>query len=261
MNTDVRESKFGKYANDYAKHRAGFPDSFFNRIFKLEKFENTSTLLDLGTGTGTLARRFSKEGLKVTGLDLDEEMIKASKELDKAEGLKIEYIQSSANKIPLENQSFDLISAGQCWHWFSSSAIDEVQRILKPSGLLLIAYFDWIIKDDNPVDLMYKLKSNYVPDEGSNENRWPLGFYPQKPDDLDFEQMELQEAALWEEEIPYTHDSWLGRLRAYSGLSSRLSSVEIDNFILEYSELLKNKFPENNLKIPHKLWFGLWKVR
>lgn len=261
MKVDVRESKFGKYADDYARHRAGFPESFFNRVLQLDKLNKNSTLLDLGTGTGTLARRFSKEGLCVTGLDIDKEMIKASQERDRIEEVNVKYIQSSANKIPLEGQSFDIISAGQCWHWFSLNAIDEVERILKPSGKLLIAYFDWISKAGNPVDLMYKLKSKYVPDEGSNLNRWPLGYYPQKADDLQFKNFELQKTYLWEEDISYTQESWLGRLRAYSGLSSRLSSKEMDNFIDEYNKILRDHFPNDTLEIPHKIWFGFWKLK
>src|ERR1700680_118132 len=42
---------FGKTAADYAQHRAGFPDQFFDRLFRSGIATKTDRVLDLGTGT------------------------------------------------------------------------------------------------------------------------------------------------------------------------------------------------------------------
>ncbi len=47
---------FGKTANDYGRHRAGFPDEFFERLKALGILRAGMRALDLGTGTGTIAR-------------------------------------------------------------------------------------------------------------------------------------------------------------------------------------------------------------
>ena len=47
---------FGKTAADYAKHRVGFPDRFFDRLFSDRIVAKGDRVLDLGTGTGTIAR-------------------------------------------------------------------------------------------------------------------------------------------------------------------------------------------------------------
>ncbi len=253
---EIRTSNFGKFSDDYAKHRAGFPDSFFLHLSHDVELQPSMQLLDLGVGTGTLARWFAKQSIKVTGLDFDKKMIEASKGLDSLDGVNIKYVLADANRSELPSQSFDLITAGQCWHWFDAQSIaSEVKRMLKPEGKLVVAYFDWISRKDNPVDLMYKLKQKFVEDAVDRQRKWPLGFYPQKPDDLDLAGFSICKSSVWEEDIPYSHESWLGRLRAYSGLGGRLDDQTLGAFELEYRELIKVAFPQEVLMIPHKVWY------
>ena len=59
---------FGKTAQDYGRYRAGFPESFFDRLTAMGVGLPGQRLLDLGTGTGTVARGFARRGCIVTGL-------------------------------------------------------------------------------------------------------------------------------------------------------------------------------------------------
>lgn len=61
---------FGKTAQDYAQHRAGFPPSFFEELFRSKWLQNAKHALDLGTGTGTVARGLASRGLSVVGTGL-----------------------------------------------------------------------------------------------------------------------------------------------------------------------------------------------
>ena len=47
---------FGETASDYARHRAGFPEEFFAAMLANGWAKPGERLLDLGAGTGTLAR-------------------------------------------------------------------------------------------------------------------------------------------------------------------------------------------------------------
>lgn len=53
---------FGRTADDYARHRAGFPDSLFKRLSELGIGLEGQDVVDLGTGTGTLGRGFARRG-------------------------------------------------------------------------------------------------------------------------------------------------------------------------------------------------------
>src|SRR5215213_4575476 len=60
---------FGKTAQDYGRYRHGFPAALFDRLAAFDVGLPGQRVLDLGTGTGTLARGFARRGCTVTGLD------------------------------------------------------------------------------------------------------------------------------------------------------------------------------------------------
>ena len=57
---------FGRTALDYGRHRAGFPDRFFERLFADRIVAAGDRVLDLGTGTGTVARGLAHFHLSVS---------------------------------------------------------------------------------------------------------------------------------------------------------------------------------------------------
>lgn len=72
---------FGLTSEDYARHRAGFPDSLFEKLSSYGIGKQNQSLVDLGTGTGSLARGFAERGCKVIGIDPAEEMLNAARRL------------------------------------------------------------------------------------------------------------------------------------------------------------------------------------
>lgn len=67
---------FGLTSKDYARHRAGFPDSLFERLATFGVGIKGQSVVDLGTGTGSLARGFARRDCRVIGIDPAEEMPK-----------------------------------------------------------------------------------------------------------------------------------------------------------------------------------------
>ncbi|HEX8698538.1 MAG TPA: methyltransferase domain-containing protein, partial [Myxococcaceae bacterium] len=66
------QADFGRTAEDYMKHREGFPEAFFERLAKEGVLRPGLRAVDLGTGTGTVARGLARYGCTVTGLDRSE---------------------------------------------------------------------------------------------------------------------------------------------------------------------------------------------
>jgi SAM-dependent methyltransferase len=144
-------------AGDYAKHRAGFPDWFFDRIAAAGLFRPGMRVLDLATGTGTLARGFAKRGGIVTGLDIAREMMAQAKALDAAAEVTVDYVTAKAEATGLPDAHFDLVTAGTCWFWFDGDlAAAEAGRVLKPGGHLMIAMLAWLpLKGSVDYDIPY----------------------------------------------------------------------------------------------------------
>ena len=82
---------FGRTAGDYAAYRASFPNEFFSRLAAMSVGLGGQRVVDLGTGTGALARGFARRGCVVTGLDPAHAMLDEARRLDAEAGVNVTY--------------------------------------------------------------------------------------------------------------------------------------------------------------------------
>jgi ubiquinone/menaquinone biosynthesis C-methylase UbiE len=94
--------------------------------------------IDLCCGTGNQLRLLKKYGFHVVGIDLSKSMLKVAKRGVNAP----DCILGDARATDFESETFDLVMITFSLHeagWNNAHAIlDEVQRILKPGGHLLV---------------------------------------------------------------------------------------------------------------------------
>jgi SAM-dependent methyltransferase len=242
---------FGKAAADYGTFRAGFPDSLFDRLRPHGAGAPGQSIVDLGTGTGTLARGFALRGCNVTGLDPDARMLAQAKDLDQRAGVRVTYVQATAEATGLEPDTADVVTAGQCWHWFDRpKAIAEVQRVLRPRGRLVIAHFDWLPFEGNLVDATETLIRKFNPE-------WHLhggtGLYPQWISGLSAAGMQGIETFSYDMDVSYTAEGWRGRIRASAGVVA-LDAESARRFDTEHARLLADRFPAPVLQVPHRIF-------
>jgi ubiquinone/menaquinone biosynthesis C-methylase UbiE len=130
----IKNTDFGRTAEDYLTHRAGFPKSLFEKL-KCEGIGLKNQLItDLGTGTGSLALGFASTGSQVTAIDPSASMLDAARGIAQQADLAVKFQVASAEQTQLPAQSMDIVPAGQCWHWFDRpTACREIARILKPN--------------------------------------------------------------------------------------------------------------------------------
>src|SRR5688572_21320738 len=74
-------------STDYARHRRGFPDAFFDRLSARGLSGPGRRALDLGTGTGSLARGLAQRGTDVVALDIAEGQLREARRLSELEGV------------------------------------------------------------------------------------------------------------------------------------------------------------------------------
>jgi SAM-dependent methyltransferase len=243
---------FGKTAQDYGRHRAGFPDQFFTRLFATGIVTAGARILDIGTGTGTIARGLARRGCKVTGLDPSLPLLDMARQLDREDNIETLYINATAEETGAADNSFDTVTAGQCWHWFNRpKAAAEAKRVLVPGGRLIIAHFDWLPLPGNAVEATEQLILTHNP-------KWQLaggtGVYPRWFADLSNAGFQDIESFSFDLAVPYSHEAWLGRIRASAGIGASLSPEAVTAFNAAHAELLSCKFPENPFEIPHRIF-------
>lgn len=242
---------FGKTATDYATHRAGYPDFLFQRLMRRGLARPGMRALDLATGTGYLGRGLAQRGLIVTGLDVSPEMIAASRALDAANGVTLDYVVGKAEATGLPDAGFDLVTAACCWHWFDRpKAAAEVLRLLKPGGALVICSQDWLPLTGNVVEKSETILQKHNP-------AWPFGgldgMKPGFVRDLRKAGFSGVESFSVDFDIPYSRDSWRGRLRASAAISGSLAEDRVPAVDRALAEMLARDYPQEPLQVAHCL--------
>ena len=107
--TNIDEGRtfdWGKTSPDYAMYRPGYPASFYTVLQALGIGTRGQDILDLGTGTGVLARAFAKQGACVIALDIAEAQIDAARHLAVQEHLTVHFATCAAEEAEFYPRSF-----------------------------------------------------------------------------------------------------------------------------------------------------------
>ncbi len=102
------------------------------------------SVIDLGTGTGSILSLFAAQASQVTGIDLSREMVAiARSNLERKQLRHAQIRQGDIYALPFANASADLVTIHQVLHFLEEPgrAIVEAKRILAPDGRLLIVDF------------------------------------------------------------------------------------------------------------------------
>jgi SAM-dependent methyltransferase len=243
---------FGKTAQDYGRYRAGFPDELFTRLRAFGVGIAGQRVLDLGTGTGTLARGFARRGCEVVGLDRSPTLIAEAQRLDQEAGVNVRYVTATAEATGLPDASVDVVTAGQCWHWFERErAASEARRVLVPRGALVIAHFDWLALPGNVVEASERLIEQHNP-------AWPFGggpgMYPPWLRDVALAGFRDIETFSFDLDVLYSHEAWRGRIRASAGVAASLPADAVGRFDEALRQVLVQEFPAQPLHVPHRVF-------
>jgi SAM-dependent methyltransferase len=258
---DVADARpdFARTAADYARHRAGFPIELVKRLAAHGIARPGARVVDLGTGPGGLARLFAQRGCEVTGVDIAGPLLEQARRLDREAGLTIDYVEAPAEATGLATGAFDVVSAGQCWHWFDRpAAAHEAMRLLRDGGAIVIAHLDWLALAGNVVEATQELILRFTPAGAPAHGPWQFahgtGVYPQWLIDLQEAGFTGLETFSFDVELPYTHVAWVGRLRASAPIAGTLEEESVRAFSAELTGLLAQRFPEEPLGVPHRVW-------
>lgn len=139
--------------------------SVYNLVYDSE-FKNPS-ILEIGVGTGNLASKFLNNNCEIIGIDQSREMLLVAKQ--KYPKLKVRL--GEFLKIPYDNKCFDIIISTYAFHHLNERekviAIEEMLRVLKDNGMLVIGDLMFKSKDDeeNILNELFKYQVEEIKDE------------------------------------------------------------------------------------------------
>lgn len=237
---------WGKASENYAKYRDIYPEKMYDEFHRLGFAHKGERSLDIGTGTGVIPRFTAHFGGELYGIDIAENQVKKACEL--SEGLNINYRVGTAESIPFSDSFFDAVSAVQCWRYFDKEkAVPEIRRVLKTGGIFIIAYMQWLPKESEIINRSLKLVKKYNPSWDCFGDRIDVS-----NSTLQLDGFKKKEFLEFDCGIPFTYDSWNGRMTACRGIEATLSKQETESFSKEHLELLK-EITKDNFTLKHQI--------
>src|SRR6202042_1570180 len=114
----------------YDRARPSYPRAMVDQILATSPGRR---VLDVGCGTGIVARLFQAAGAEVLGVDPDERMAAQAR----ARGLEVEVAR--IEDWDPAGRAFDAVVAGQAWHWVDPVAgAARAAQALRPGGRLAV---------------------------------------------------------------------------------------------------------------------------
>jgi ubiquinone/menaquinone biosynthesis C-methylase UbiE len=134
--------RFSDRVDNYVKYRPNYPEAVYDFLAEQGIVRPGYIIADIGSGTGISAELFLKHGHVVYGVEPNEDMLNAAKETIGAY-TNFKAVKESAEHTNLSDQSIDLISCAQAFHWFDKTECKlEFKRILKPASQVLLMWND-----------------------------------------------------------------------------------------------------------------------
>lgn len=130
---------------------------YFEMLLETLRLNGQELVLDVGTGTGEIARCVQPYCRKVVGIDLSEEMLRtARKHSDHLPGPEIPFMQANIDRLPFADECFDVVVGRMVLHHVLKNlgaGVGECFRVLRKGGRILIA---------EGVPPNYRLKKDFV---------------------------------------------------------------------------------------------------
>jgi SAM-dependent methyltransferase len=128
----VAES-FGSDPDRYDRTRPRYPDALVDRVSAASPGPD---VLDVGSGTGIAARQFQAAGGRVLGVEPDARMAAFARRTG------VESEVATFEEWDAAGRTFDLVIAGQAWHWVDPVlGAAKAARVLRPGGRLAVFWY------------------------------------------------------------------------------------------------------------------------
>jgi ubiquinone/menaquinone biosynthesis C-methylase UbiE len=123
--------------------------AFREDMLRLAALSPGESILDVGCGTGTLAlaadRYIGRTG-SIYGIDASPEMIERARAKARKRRMNVSFENAAAEALPFPDARFDAVFLTLMLHVLPRnvrrSAVDEIRRVLKPAGRVVIVEFE-----------------------------------------------------------------------------------------------------------------------
>lgn len=249
------EFDFGKTSHDYAYYRDIYPKSMYDKLILFGVGKSGQKILDLGSGTAVLPVNLSNTGAQFTATDISAQQIFFGRQIVDEKHIKnIDFKVCSAEETGFEDNSFDVVTAVQCFSYFDAQeAAREIYRVLKSGGIFCKIYMDWLAFEDEVINEMESFVLKYNPNwNGYGFKKFKYN-YPDWADD----KFNIEIIHSYNETLSFSKKEWLGRIKSCRGIGASLPEKMVEQFSKEYGKAL-DKYKEP-LLLKHQIHIEIYR--
>jgi SAM-dependent methyltransferase len=130
--------RFRSAAAHYEFGRAPYAPALIRRVAEVAGLDRRSRVLDLGCGTGSLARGFAPLVREALAIDPSIEMLEAARALA-GEAANIRFVAGSSYDLGAELGEFRLVTMGRSFHWMDRVAtLQRLDPLIEPAGAVAL---------------------------------------------------------------------------------------------------------------------------
>lgn len=129
------------FAEHYDAYRPRPPDVLLDALVRYATSDLPRRVVDLGCGTGLSARPWSERAGDVVGVEANAAMLAVAEA--NTQQANVRYVQAFASETGLPDESADLVTCSQSFHWMEPvSTLREAARVLVPGGVFAAYDYD-----------------------------------------------------------------------------------------------------------------------
>jgi hypothetical protein len=141
---------FSEQSENYALYRPGYPSELFDYILSFVEQKNTAW--DCATGNGQSAMPLSDHFQKVFASDISQKQLDQAPKKDN-----IEYVICPAEQTLFADNSFDLITVSQAYHWLDHNKFYiEANRVGKNKCVVAVWMYEMAISKEEKINQLIR---------------------------------------------------------------------------------------------------------
>jgi ubiquinone/menaquinone biosynthesis C-methylase UbiE len=184
--------------------------------FILSFVDRKDAALDCATGNGQVARTLAASFRNVCAIDISANQLRHAVKLDN-----IEYSVSRSEQTAFNDNSFDLITVAQAYHWFDGSLFcREAKRVARPGGIIAIWVYDLAYSESSIDTIVHHWNFDILAPYWEPERKHVYTHYDSLP--FEFERIPAPEFKIT---LYWDREELIGHLKTWSALQKMKRQV------------------------------------
>lgn len=166
---------FDKEAALYDRVRPHYPDALFETLIKMTSLSPSTSVLEIGAGTGQATVPMARRGYRITALEPGAHLAAVARR-NLAEFPRVSVRTETFEQAALPSHTFDLIYSATAFHWVRPDfQFTKTHDLLKPGGYLAIIHTNHV-SDEQGDAYFYASRSiheRYLPKQTAQHTHMP----------------------------------------------------------------------------------------